>query len=218
VNFKNCLLKKDLFGEVWKIVDEREAVILRDARPARWWLAWIARALLRREANILAALDTVDGVPHLLRCDRSTLRRSYVPGVPMYEGRPDSREFYKKAFDLLRKMHCAGVVHNDLAKEPNILVRDDGTPAFIDFQLAVLSRKRGRVFRAAGREDIRHLLKHKRTYRPDLISGREQRILDSPSTASRVWMSTFKPVYLFVTRRLLNWSDREGAADRGKLD
>ena len=215
---KNCLLKKDLFGEVWKIVDAREAVILRDARPARWWLAWIARALLRREANILAALDTVDGVPHLLRCDRSTLRRSYVPGVPMYEGRPESREFYKEAFDLLRKMHRAGVVHNDLAKEPNILVRDDGTPAFIDFQLAVLSKKRGRMFRAAAKEDIRHLLKHKRTYRPDLISRREQRILNSPSTASRVWMSTFKPVYLFVTRRLLNWSDREGAADRGKLD
>ncbi len=215
---KNCLLKKDQFGEIWKIVDEGETVILRDARPARWWLAGIARVLLSREANILAALDTVDGVPQLLRCDRSVLRRSYVQGVPMYEGRPESREFYKRAFGLLRKMHRAGVVHNDLAKEPNILLRDDGTPAFIDFQLAVLSRQRGRLFRAAAREDIRHLLKHKRTYRPDLITRREQHILNSPSPVSRVWMSAFKPLYLFVTRRILNWSDREGAVDRGKLD
>jgi hypothetical protein len=27
-------------------------------------------------------------------------------------------------------------------------------------------------------------------------------------------MNTVKPVYLFVTRRLLGWADREGAADR----
>jgi hypothetical protein len=70
----------------------------------------------------------------------------------------------------------------------------------------------------AAREDIRHLLKHKRTYRPDLLTLREQEILNSPSGASRVWMSVFKPVYVFVTRRIFKWSDREGAADRGKLD
>jgi hypothetical protein len=28
-------------------------------------------------------------------------------------------------------------------------------------------------------------------------------------------MATVKPVYLFVTRRVLRWSDREGAGDRG---
>ncbi len=27
-------------------------------------------------------------------------------------------------------------------------------------------------------------------------------------------MGTVKPVYLFVTRRILGWADREGAADR----
>ena len=32
---------------------------------------------------------------------------------------------------------------------------------------------------------------------------------------SRTWMATGKPAYLFVTRRLLGWSDREGAGDRG---
>jgi hypothetical protein len=28
-------------------------------------------------------------------------------------------------------------------------------------------------------------------------------------------MGTIKPVYLFVTRRLIGWADREGASDRG---
>jgi hypothetical protein len=29
-------------------------------------------------------------------------------------------------------------------------------------------------------------------------------------------MRIVKPPYLFVTRRLLGWADREGAADRGE--
>ena len=60
----------------------------------------------------------------------------------------------------------------------------------------------------------RSLLKHKRYYRPDLLTTRERQILANPSPVSRLWMGTVKPVYLFVTRRILGWADREGAADR----
>ncbi len=208
------LLKKDLFGEVWRLRENGLPAVLRDTRPARWWLAWLARGLLRREARALAALTGIDGIPQLLNCDSSTLVRSYLPGVPMYEGRPKNASYFRDAARLLRKIHSAGVLHNDLAKEPNVLVLEDGSPAFIDFQLAHYSPRRGRCFRAAAREDIRHLLKHKRTYRPDLLTVRENSILESPSPLSRAWMSLAKPVYLFVTRRLLGWSDREGAADR----
>jgi RIO-like serine/threonine protein kinase len=208
------LLKKDLFGEVWKAEECGKPAVLRDARPARWWLAWLARGLLRREAKALAVLPNIDGIPQLLRHDGRTLLRSFTPGVPMYVGRPQSASYFRDAARLLRRIHSAGVVHNDLAKEPNILVSEDGSPAFIDFQLASYSTRRGRLFRIAAREDIRHLLKHKRTYRPDLLTTRERAILDSPSPLSRAWMSGVKPIYLFVTRRLLGWSDREGAADR----
>jgi len=208
------LLKKDLFGEIWKSADSGQPVVLRDARPARWWLAWLARGLLRREAKALAALLDIDGIPQLIRHDSHTLMRSFVPGVPMYAGRPESASYFREAARLLRRIHSAGVVHNDLAKEPNILLSEDGSPAFIDFQLACYSARRGRLFRIAAREDIRHLLKHKRTYRPDLLTTREHAILNSPSSMSRAWMSLVKPVYLFVTRRLMGWSDREGAADR----
>jgi RIO-like serine/threonine protein kinase len=208
------LLKKDLFGEIWTSEDCGNPVVLRDARPARWWLAWLARGLLRREAHALAALLDIDGIPQLIRHDSHTLVRSFMPGVPMYTGRPQNATYFREAARLLRRIHSAGVVHNDLAKEPNILLSDDGSPVFIDFQLAWYSARRGRLFRIAAREDIRHLLKHKRTYRPDLLTTREHAILNSPSSLSRAWMSLVKPVYLFVTRRLLGWSDREGAADR----
>lgn len=208
------LLKKDLLGEVWRVRKRDLTVVLRNAGAARWWLAWPARALLRREARALLALDGMDGVPELYRHDANTLERSYLSGEALFVSRPKNASFFINAAKLLRRLHRAGVAHNDLAKEPNILVRENGTPAFIDFQLAHYSRHRGRIFRIAAREDIRHLLKHKRTYRPDLLTVRERAILSSPSPLSRAWMTLVKPIYLFVTRRILGWADREGAADR----
>lgn len=210
------LLKKDLFGEIWRTSDRGRPVILRDTDTSRWWLRWLAKKLMRREARALAAVDGIKGVPQLLRIERTALYRSFLSGVAMYEAKPTAPGFYKDAARLLRRLHRAGVVHNDLAKEPNILVCDDGSPGFVDFQLAVWSAGRGPCFRAAAREDIRHLLKHKRTYRPDLLTRREQAILDSPSPPSRAWRALAKPVYNFLTRRVFGWSDREGAADRGR--
>ena len=212
------LLKEDLFGAVWRISSGGEVHILRDTHSARWWVAALARWLLRREARALAALSGLDAVPELLSYDRAQLSRSYLSGKPLNAGRPASTHYFRDAMRLLRRLHRAGVVHNDLAKEPNILVLDEGKPAFIDFQLASYSPQRGRLFRAAAREDIRHILKHKRTYCPERLTKRELRILDSPSTVSRLWMATFKPIYVFVTRRILGWADREGAADRGSYN
>ena len=209
------LLKKDLFGEVWKTHTGGETLILRDSRPARWWVAGLARRLLRREARALAALTGIDGVPRCLASDRTQLERSFIAGVPMCEGRPQDPRYFKAAAQLLRRLHRANVVHNDLAKEPNILVQTDGAPAFIDFQLAWHAPGRNRLFRIAAREDIRHLLKHKRTYCPDRLTARERAILASPSPLARAWMRFAKPLYLLVTRRVLGWSDREGATDRG---
>jgi hypothetical protein len=39
-------------------------------------------------------------------------------------------------------------------------------------------------------------------------------MLARPSPLSRFWRASVKPVYLFVTRRVLGWQDREGAGDR----
>ena len=208
-------LKRDLFGDVTlKIVDD-EAIVVRDTRSARWWARWIARRLLLREARALAALDGIEGVPTLLRQERDRLERSYMDGAPLHVARPGSATWVAACARLLRRLHRAGVCHNDLAKEPNLLVCSDGSPAIIDYQLASYNRTRSRLFRIAAYEDIRHLLKHKRTYRPDLLTSRERRILANPTPVSRLIRSVFKPVYLLITRRLLGWADREGAADRG---
>lgn len=210
------ILKKDLFGEIRREQYGGETVVVRDTRPAAPGLRWVARRLMQREAQILARLSGIDGFAEVIRLDRGQLLRSHIEGKALHRVRPDGAGFFRLANQLRRKMQRAGVAHNDLAKEPNILVRPNGTPAFIDFQMAWHSSSRGKLFRIAAREDLRHLLKHKRYYCPDSLTQREIGVLENPSLAARIWRSTVKPVYLFITRRLLGWSDREGAGDRGE--
>ncbi len=212
--FDSKLLKKDAFGQVSIIRSESGPLIRRDTRDVSIPLGWIARHLLAREARALAVLEELDGIPGLIRSDKSTLDRSYVDGVPMQEGRPGNIDYFHAAARIVRRMHRLGVVHNDLAKEPNFLLTSDGKPAIVDFQLSWFTQRRGPLFLTLAREDIRHLLKHKRTYCPDRLTCREKSILGNPSMLSKCWMMTGKPVYLFVTRKILGWQDREGAGDR----
>ncbi len=203
-------LKADLFGTVIL----QDGVVIRDTRSARWWTRPLARHLARREQRALAALAGVDGVPPLLAFDGQVLRRGWIAGEPMHVRRPRDAAYYRAAHALLRRLHRRGVIHNDLAKEPNWLVTPHGLPALVDFQLALVRRRRGRLARALGHDDIRHLLKHKRTYLPERLTARERRILAKRSLISRVWMATGKRVYWFVTRKIFRWADREGVGDR----
>ena len=206
------LLKRDLLGGV--ALDRSAACVRRDTGDARPWLRWLARLLAAREARALRALQDVEGVPILLSWDGTLLTRAWLDGSAMQIARPRSPDYFRAARRLLARVHRAGVAHNDTAKEPNWLVRPDGMPALVDFQLAGVFPRRGRFFRLLAREDLRHLLKHKRTYLPALLTRRELAILASPSWLARTWMATGKPVYMWFTRSVLGWEDREGAGDR----
>lgn len=209
------LLKQDLFGTVTREERHGRPIVVRDLNPARWWARPLARYLAGREAKALARLAGLSGrVPELLSWDGRRLERSWLEGRPMQQARPRHRAYYVEALWLVRQIHTAGVVHNDLAKEPNWLVDPTGRPLVVDFQLAWAPRRRTRLFRLFGREDLRHALKHRRYYAADSLSDRQRNILASPGWMSRTWRVTVKPVYMWITRRVLGWSDREGAGDR----
>ncbi len=214
-----ALLKADLFGRVERGHSSGggEALLLvrRDTRAARCWVRWLARLLAAREARALRVLDGLDGVPRLVSWSGGVLVRSWMAGEPMQRARPADPAWFEAAGALLDAVHARGVRHNDLAKEPNWLVRADGRPALVDFQLARCRRPGGRWAELERREDRRHLLKHKRSYCPEALTAEDRARLAQRSWPARWWRRSGKPVYLFVTRRLLGWADREGAGDRG---
>jgi RIO-like serine/threonine protein kinase len=204
------VLKADELGRIEIAVREGVPMIRRDVRAARWWARPLARRAAAREARALLRLADVTGVPRLLGWDGAELLRSYIPGAPMQQARPSGRGYYRPALLLLSQLHRRGVVHNDLAKEPNWLVCEDGSPALMDFQIAWTRGRRGALYRVLAREDLRHLLKHKRTYCPQALSTRQRAILSTPAPHSRLWRATGKRLYKLIARRLFGYWDNEG--------
>lgn len=173
----------------------------RDTSTARWWARPLSRWLAAREARALAALAGIDGIPTLLDWDGQRLLRTALDGCTLCTARPRDPGYFRAAHRLLGQVHRRGIAHNDLAREPNWLVRRDGRPGLIDFQLAWRDARRGRLFRLMAREDLRHLLKHKRCYCPQHLTARERRLLAAPSAAALFWRWTLHP----LGRTLRRW-------------
>ena len=205
-------LKADSFGRIALMrAEDGVPFVRRDLRHVPLWLRLPAWWLARREARGLEAVAGMADVPRLLRWDGRVLDRSYMAGDAMYQRPPrGDLAYFRQARALLQQLHRRGLAHNDLAKEANWLVLEDGRPAIVDFQLAVRGHPRSRWMRLLAREDLRHLLKHKRMYCPDAITPVERRVLGRTSWLREAWFATGKPVYRFVTRRLLKWEDNEG--------
>jgi len=208
-------LKHDALGTIRLVDDGATAAIERDTRSARRGLRWLARHLAAREASALLALRAAPiAVPRLIAFDGHVLRRSALPGEPLFAGSPPARDFFVRALRLVRALHHVGITHNDLAKEANWLRATGDMPGLVDFQLAVRSRKRGFWFRYLAHEDLRHLLKHKRTYLPERLTARQRRMLATQPWPTQLWRVWWKPAYQVLTRRVLGWRDRVGPIER----
>jgi len=208
-------LKRDALGTIRLVDDHAATTIERDTRTARRGLRWLARRLAAREASALLALRALPfGVPQLIEFDGRVLRRSALPGEPLFARAPPSRDFFVRALRLVRALHRAGVTHNDLAKEANWLRAPGDLPGLVDFQLAVRSRRRGFWFRYLAHEDLRHLLKHKRTYVPGSLTARQRRILATRPWPTQLWRVWWKPAYHALTRGVLGWRNRVGPTER----
>ncbi|WP_051356843.1 serine/threonine protein kinase [Azorhizobium doebereinerae] len=216
----DTVLKRDVFSTV-----ERGTWIDRDgvAHPAvrrRWdkvspWFAPLAARLAAFEVNALEKVTATGVTTPLLAVGRRFLVRGWIDGVPLQIARPTGDlHYFHSARDALRTLHAAGYAHNDLAKQQNWLRGADGEAWLMDFQLALPISRRWKLGRVLAYEDLRHLLKHKRTYCPEALTPRERKMLATKSLITRVWMNTGKKVYRFVTRRLMSYSDTEGRGPR----
>lgn len=216
---EGVLLKRDVFSTVERgrfRTDFGEVdAVLRRLDQVPWWSYLVARHLFERERKALTRARDLGVGPGLLWSGRSALVRGFIDGVALHLARPHGDlSYFRSAKAALRKLHRAGICHNDLAKEQNWLRGSDGRAYLTDFQLAVCFKRRSRLFRIAAYEDLRHLLKHKRTYAPDALTPRERKLLERKSVIARIWLMTGKKVYRAVTRGVFNFTDREGGGRR----
>jgi hypothetical protein len=213
------VLKRDVFSTVERgtFMTARGEVdaVLRRLDTVPWWAWPVAKYLFVREREALKAAAGLGVAPPLLYASRRLLVRGFIDGVALHLAKPEGdTAYFRSAKQALRKLHRAGICHNDLNKEQNWLRGRDGRAYLTDFQLAGRFKRRGKLFRVAAYEDLRHLLKHKRRYAPKALTPAELRILSRKSWIDRVWMATGKKLYYAITRGLFRFVDREGGGVR----
>jgi predicted Ser/Thr protein kinase len=216
---EGVLLKRDVFSTVergrFRGPDGDVAAVLRRLDQVPWWSYLPARHLFARERRALAKAHGLQVGPELLWAGRQALVRGFIDGVALHLAKPNGDiAYFRSAKQALRRLHRAGICHNDLAKEQNWLRGSDGRAYLTDFQLAACFKTRSRLFRIAAYEDLRHLLKHKRSYAPEALTQRERQILARKSLVASLWLKTGKRVYRAITRGLFNFTDREGGGRR----
>jgi hypothetical protein len=216
---EGVLLKRDVFSSVERGRFRGETgevdAVLRRLDEVPWWSSLLALHLFGRERRALAQARGLQVGPELLWTGRRALVRGFIDGVALHLAKPHGDvAYFRSAKATLRRLHRAGICHNDLAKEQNWLRGSDGRCYLTDFQLAACFAKRSRLFRIAAYEDLRHLLKHKRSYAPQMLTPKERKILARKSLVARVWLMTGKKVYRAITRGLFNFTDREGGGRR----
>ena len=216
---EGVLLKRDVFSTVergrFRSGDADVDAVLRRLDQVPWWSFLLAYHLFSRERRALALARNLRVGPDLLWAGRRALVRGFINGVALHLAKPvGDVAYFRSAKEALHKLHRAGICHNDLAKEQNWLRGHDGRAYVTDFQLAACFKTRSRLFRIAAYEDLRHLLKHKRTYAPEALTPKERKILARKSLPARVWLMTGKKVYRAITRGVFNFTDREGGGRR----
>src|ERR1700754_659432 len=216
---EGVLLKRDVFSTVerGRFRGDRGEVdaVLRRLDQVPWGSFGLALHLFDRERKALTLAKGLHVGPELLWAGRRALVRGFVDGVALHLAKPHGdHAYFRSAKQALRRLRRAGICHNDLAKEQNWLVGRDGLAYVTDFQLAACFNRRGRLYRILAYEDLRHLLKHKRSYAPEALTPRERKILAKKSFAASLWLATGKKVYRAITRGLFNFTDREGGGRR----
>jgi hypothetical protein len=215
----DVVLKRDVFSTVerghFRTAGHAVEAVLRRIDEVPWWSRPVAQHLFKRESRALGRAAPLKIAPALLFSGRQELVRGWIDGVALHIAKPQGdHAYFRSAKAVMRRLHRAGIVHNDLAKEQNWLRGADGRCYLTDFQLAFCFSRRSRLFRVLAYEDLRHLLKHKRRYLPEALTPKELRVLARKSWLTRVWMATGKKVYRAITRGLFNFTDREGGGPR----
>ena len=148
----------------------------------------VGKWLIDREEAMYARLDCIDGIPKwIARINPRCCAIEFIEGSPLdyYKGEELPAGFFDDLLEIIRKVHAKDVAYVDSNKRSNILVKPDGKPSLIDFQIS-LSRQPKWIFPFRGlldriidyfqTKDIYHICKHKRRMTPDELTPEENAI------------------------------------------
>jgi hypothetical protein len=132
-------------ARVSRVVIDGRRWVVKDFAVRPWWVRnSIGRWLIGRELRTLRRLDGIDGVPAgAFQIDAHGLAFEYVEGETF--GRTDvarqTASYFVALEALMNAIHQRGIVHLDTRGSGNVLMRPDGSPALIDFQSALSTRR-----------------------------------------------------------------------------
>jgi hypothetical protein len=179
-------------------------------------LVFIGRFLCRRELGFYRRCKDLPNVPAVVATWGETgFLHAFVEGAPLDQRPGVSDAFFDELQQLLRTLHARGIAYVDTNKPQNILHGDDGRPHLIDFQISFDAHTFANLWPARwllgvlARSDEYHILKHKRRYRPDLLSDAERERLERKNWAVRTHRFVTKP-YFLVRRRLMGHLRKKG--------
>jgi hypothetical protein len=221
-------IKHDFFaatGFYTRDSDGRRAVLKvgRTQDYAGLPLKWLGEWLCERELRFYAACADLPNVPAILgRVGPTGFAHDYVPGHPLSKDRPIPDTFFDELFTLLHELHRRNIAYVDTNKPQNILQGDDGRPHLIDFQISFDLHDFGgdncitrTILRRLQKEDLYHILKHKRRLRPDLLTEEERDRAQQKSAFIRLHRFLTKPYFLLRRRTFKRLRDSGQLAPEG---
>lgn len=206
---RDALFKHDFFACTgrYACADTGEKVVLKISRLQPFCkipLRWLGRFLCGREYRILLLLQDLQQVPQIVcRFGKNGLIYRYIDGQSLDERPAVPDRFFDDLRRLLSQVHAKGLCYMDLNKRGNILADAGQRPCLIDFQISLhLPKWLGFITAGLQKEDMYHLLKHKRRFRPDLMTKEENLNSRKVSFAVGVHRFVSKP-FRTIRRRIL---------------
>jgi hypothetical protein len=142
-------------------------------------MKWLGKISVGHESRLYKLLQDIPGIPHFVGMVGSTgFAHEFIPGGPLAKKIVLSDEYFDQFHTLLTAIHQRGVAYVDLNKPENVLRGDDGKPYLLDFQISFapnnlwppLRKIANPILRQLQIEDWYHFGKHKRHFRPDLMT------------------------------------------------
>jgi len=132
--------RKSMKPDVLIAEDNGEFIVAKDFRNK----VWLARSFwgplnIMYEKFILQKLSGITGIPEFVGLeDYNCLIISYIDGDIIKKSCQNlAPDYFDNLFDIVKKIHGRGILHLDLGHKSNVMVRENGDPAIIDFNTSI---------------------------------------------------------------------------------